>query len=70
MTCFLLGHKFGRAFSRGKRDRMGRWKPDGEDYQVCCVCGTEQVSPIQFGVAQDDAPVAEEEARAVRARAV
>ncbi len=51
MICFLLGHKFGRAFSRGHRDRRtGRWIKTGLDYKTCCRCGAERESLIQFGV--------------------
>lgn len=70
MICFLLGHKFGRAFSRGKRTRVGRWISDAEpQYQICPECGAERDSPIQFGAAQDDA-VVDKEARVASVRAV
>ena len=69
MICLLLGHKFGRAFSRGKRNRRtGMWTATGPDYQTCCACGAERESPIQFGVIDKQFPEIEE-ARPVRARA-
>jgi len=68
LTCLLLGHKYGRAFSRGNRDRMGRWIVTGPDYQTCSTCGAERESPIQFGEWLADTWVQDKEARVVRVR--